>query len=144
VFDEKTHSQQDQTRRRYPGRILLRAAIGVILVATDTEMRTLYPIGADGAPDTSQPGMVATLGIAVYVAGAGVAVAAIGSLMFRQGTQRYPDALDRRRPHPQERDAGGTNNFGCGWGPFFMARKRRAHSRYRSWELAHSRDRTQA
>jgi hypothetical protein len=70
------------------------AAIGVILVATDTEMRTLYPIGVDGSPDTSQPGMVAILGIAVYVAGAGVAVAAIGSLMFRQGRQRYPDALE--------------------------------------------------
>jgi hypothetical protein len=59
------------------------AGIGIVIWATDNDLRTLYPVGADGAPDTSQHGVVASLGIALYVAGAGVAVALVGSLMLR-------------------------------------------------------------
>lgn len=51
----------------------------LIFIATDEGTRTLYPVGPDGAADASQPGIVAPLGIAVYVAGAGVAAAAIGA-----------------------------------------------------------------
>lgn len=50
----------------------------------DKGVRTLYPVGPDGTPVTSQPGMVAALGIALYVAGAGVAIALIGTVMLRQ------------------------------------------------------------
>lgn len=50
--------------------------------ATDKDSRTLYPVGIDGTVDTSKPGTVAPLGVALYVAGVGVAVALIGSLML--------------------------------------------------------------
>jgi hypothetical protein len=67
------------------------AAGGVIFWAQDKSMRTLYPIGLHGTPDTSQPGTVAPLGIALYVAGAGVAIALAGSLMLRSsGTADLP------------------------------------------------------
>jgi uncharacterized protein UPF0547 len=59
------------------------AGLGIIYVATSKDMHTLYPVGANGTIDTSLPGTVASPGIAVYVAGAGVALALIGSLMLR-------------------------------------------------------------
>jgi hypothetical protein len=34
-------------------------------------MRTLYPVGPNGVPDTSHPGTVASFGVAIYVAGCG-------------------------------------------------------------------------
>ncbi len=58
------------------------AAIRVIAWATDRDLRTLYPVGPGGVLDTSRPGTVVELGIAVYVAGFGLGLAAIGSLMF--------------------------------------------------------------
>ena len=60
---------------------------GALLVglANSKDIRTLYPV-VGGEPDTSQPAVVAALGIALYVAGAGVAVALIGSLMLRQSS----------------------------------------------------------
>ena len=64
--------------------LCLFAAADVILWFTDKDMRTLYPVRPDGTLDTSQPGTVADLGIALYVAGAGVAVALVGTLMLRQ------------------------------------------------------------
>jgi ribosomal protein S27E len=60
------------------------AAILIAIWFMDQGTRTLYPIGADGTPDTSQPGMVGSLGIALYVAAAGVGLALIGSLNLRQ------------------------------------------------------------
>jgi len=60
------------------------AALLVIWLATDKDLRTLYPVGLDGSIDSSQPGVVTNLGIAVYVAGVGVAAAFIGALMLRQ------------------------------------------------------------
>ena len=52
--------------------------------ANDKGLRTLYPIGPDGNPITTQPGTVASLGIAIYVAGAGIAAAFMGALTFFQ------------------------------------------------------------
>lgn len=70
------------------------AAVLVLVDANDKDMRTLYPVHPDGSVDTSQPGMVANLGIAIYVAGAGVAAALIGSLILIQSAkQRAPDPL---------------------------------------------------
>jgi hypothetical protein len=63
------------------------AAIAVLVIAGDKSLRTLYPVRPDGTLDTSQPGTVATLGIAIYVAGAGVAVALIGSVMLRHSAR---------------------------------------------------------
>jgi ribosomal protein S27AE len=75
------------------------AAIQIFNWGTDKGLRTLYPVGANGTLDTSQPGMVASLGIAIYVAGAGVAAAFIGVLMLRQTKESLaPDAVDRDAP----------------------------------------------
>ena len=54
-----------------PAFLRVLAVIGIVIWAMNKDLRTLYPIGVDGTPDTSQPGMVASLGIAIYVAGAG-------------------------------------------------------------------------
>jgi ribosomal protein S27E len=64
--------------------LCLFAAAQVVYWFVDKDIRTLYPVGADGTPDTNQPGMVSSLGIALYVAGAGVALALIGAVMLRQ------------------------------------------------------------
>jgi predicted RNA-binding Zn-ribbon protein involved in translation (DUF1610 family) len=71
----------------------------VIFWFLDKSLRTLYPIGADGTPDTSQPGTVAALGIALYVAGAGVAIALVGSLMLcDSGTDGLPTQAQKKCP----------------------------------------------
>ena len=72
------------------------AAFRIVLWAVDKGTRTLYPVGANGTPDASQPGVVVPLGIAIYVAGAGVAVAITGALMLRQTKESLArDAVDR-------------------------------------------------
>jgi hypothetical protein len=62
----------------YPA--LIAAGI-VVLIASDTSLRTLYPVGLDGAPNTSLPGTVVGLGVAVYMAAAGAAISFIGAFM---------------------------------------------------------------
>lgn len=60
-------------------------AVGLVFFTAITEgAQTLYPIGADGNPDTAQPGTPATMGIGVYLAAVAVAVALAGSLMLRE------------------------------------------------------------
>lgn len=54
----------------------------VALIAVNDATTTLYPI-VDGVPDTSQPGQVTALGVAVYVAGVGSIAASVGSLMLK-------------------------------------------------------------
>lgn len=51
------------------------------VLASDKESRTLYPVGPNGGPDTSGPGELTDFGIAIYVAGVGVAAALLGSLV---------------------------------------------------------------
>jgi hypothetical protein len=81
-------SQGRRTERWVPIILCAVAAALVVITANEKDLRTLYPIGPDGNPVTSQPGMVANLGVAIYVAGAGVAVAFIASLILRQSVQR--------------------------------------------------------
>jgi hypothetical protein len=57
-------------------------AVGIALLGSDKGLRTLYPVGPGGAVDTTQPGVVTSLDIAIYVAAAGIAVAFIGVLTF--------------------------------------------------------------
>lgn len=70
------------------------SAAGIAYWATSTDMRTLYPVGADGNADVSEAGVVAAHGIAVYVAGLGVALALVGSLMMRQA-EKNPGSAPR-------------------------------------------------
>jgi hypothetical protein len=86
-------SQGRRTERVVPIILCVIAAAIIVITANAKDVRTLYPIGPDGAPNTSQPGVVASLGVAIYVAGAGVAAALIGSLILAQSVkQRVPDA----------------------------------------------------
>lgn len=70
----------------------------IVLSANDKDLRTIYPVGPDGNPITTQPGTVANLGIAIYVAGAGVAAAFIGSVMLLRSrqtkTKKCPDCAE--------------------------------------------------
>jgi hypothetical protein len=63
------------------------AALLLVQDINDKGLRTLYPIRPDGTLDTSQAGVVAGLGIAIYVAGAGVAAALMGALTFFQSSR---------------------------------------------------------
>jgi len=50
----------------------------VVYIATDKNLRTLYPI-VNGTPDSSQPGTVAAAGVGVYVAGIGAGLLLLAS-----------------------------------------------------------------
>lgn len=60
------------------------AVVQVISTGMTTGTQTLYPVGADSNPDTSQPGMTSTMGIGINLAGVAVAVAFAGALMLRK------------------------------------------------------------
>lgn len=66
------------------------AAVLVVYAGQDTSLRTLYPIGAGGEPEASATGTVVPLGIAIYVAGAGVLLALIGGWTMRQTAAVVP------------------------------------------------------
>ncbi|MEY8013784.1 zinc ribbon domain-containing protein [Mycobacterium servetii] len=66
----------------------------VVGYVTNKDLRTLYPIGPDGNPITTQPGTLADFGIAIYVAGAGVAAASVGSLMLLRIATQALEAAD--------------------------------------------------
>ena len=87
-------SQGGEKARPLPIILCLIAAGWLVLTANDKNMRTLYPVGPDGNPITTQPGVVADLDIAIYVAGAGVAAAFIGSVMLFQSAKQALDASD--------------------------------------------------
>ena len=59
------------------------AGLWVVYIAVTAGTQTLYPVGADGHPDTSMPGTTATMAIGIYLAGLGVTVAFIGAMMLR-------------------------------------------------------------
>jgi hypothetical protein len=69
------------------------AGAWIAYLAVGKGSRTLYPVGASGLPDMTQQGVVAPLGIALYVAGAGAVIALIGSLITRFGALRVFDLL---------------------------------------------------
>ena len=78
------------------------AAVLVIFAAQDTSLRTLYPIGVGGEPDASAQGTVVPLGIAIYVAGAGVLLALIGGWTMRQTTIAVPTVKPEATTHCPE------------------------------------------
>jgi hypothetical protein len=59
------------------------AALIIGYLASDKGMRTLYPVGLNGTIDTSGPGVVTNLGIAIYVTGVGVALTLIGAVLIK-------------------------------------------------------------
>lgn len=60
---------------------VIAAGFVVVHMIANTSMRTLYPIGSDGTPDSSVPGVVAPAGLGIYVAGMGAALAVLGGLI---------------------------------------------------------------
>jgi ribosomal protein L37AE/L43A len=87
-------SQGRSTARWAPIIFCIIAAAYIVFIGSDKSVRTLYPVGPDGNPITTQPGIVANLGIAIYVAGAGVAAALMGSVMLLQSAKQALDASD--------------------------------------------------
>lgn len=95
-------------QRKHTSSVLLLGAIAAALViyfAQDEGLRTLYPVGVGGEPDATAAGAVVPLGIAVYVAGAGVLLALIGGWVMHQtaevvsasdeeATRRCPDCAE--------------------------------------------------
>jgi hypothetical protein len=67
------------------------AGAWIAYLAAGKGSRTLYPVDASGLPDMTQPGVVAPFGIALYVTGAGAAIALIGSFITRFGALRVFD-----------------------------------------------------
>jgi hypothetical protein len=72
------------------------AAVLVVYAAQDRSLRTLYPIGANGEPEASATGTVVPLGIAIYVADAGVLLALLGGLMMRQTAEIVPESEEEK------------------------------------------------
>lgn len=67
-----------------PSGLSVLAGILLFFTVNDQSDRTLYPIGLDGNPIEDAPVTVAALGVGVYLAAAGIAVALVGSLMLWQ------------------------------------------------------------
>ena len=64
------------------------AALGVVALATDKALRTMHLIGPGGPAESTGPGILASLSVAIYVAAAGVAVAIVGALALFQNARR--------------------------------------------------------
>jgi ribosomal protein S27E len=60
------------------GPLILIGLCAIFLLIEGNSSDTLYPVKLDGEVDTSQPGVTASHGIAIYVAWLGVALMAIG------------------------------------------------------------------
>jgi ribosomal protein S27E len=60
------------------GPLILIVLCAIFLLIDGSSSETLYPVKLDGEVDTSQPGVTASHGIAIYVAWLGVALMAIG------------------------------------------------------------------
>jgi hypothetical protein len=88
------------------------AAAGVVALATDNELRTMRVMGPGGASDSTGPGFVDGLGIAIYVAAAGVAVAIVGALALfqnaRKESQDGGSTVQRTGGARQTRDLAGS------------------------------------
>jgi hypothetical protein len=58
--------------------------VGIVAyMATNSNLRTVYPLGSNGLPDTSQTGTVVPLAIGPYVAGLGAVLVLIGGWILR-------------------------------------------------------------
>jgi hypothetical protein len=60
--------------------LTIACAVGVVALASNKSNRTLYPLNSRGEAETNGPGEVVPFGIAIYLAGAGTAVAFLGSI----------------------------------------------------------------
>jgi hypothetical protein len=59
----------------------------IFLLIEGNSSHTLYPVKPDGEVDTSDPGVTASLGIAIYVAWLGVALMATGARVGRSNVR---------------------------------------------------------
>jgi hypothetical protein len=87
-------SQGNRGKLAVPITLCALTGLAIILLASNKDFRTLYPVGAGGSPNASQQGTVTSLGIAVYVAGAGAALALVGLLMMLRQNDAEPDELE--------------------------------------------------
>jgi ribosomal protein S27E len=94
------------------GPLILIGLCAIVLLIEGNSSETLYPVKLNGEVDTSQPGVTASHGIAIYVAWLGVALMAIGvrvgwsNVRSRQNADE-PKAADTPAP------AGKATNVRC-------------------------------
>ncbi len=99
-----------QTNVRW-GPLILAGLCAVFLFIEGSSSETLYPVKLDGTVDTSQPGVTASHGIAIYVAWLGVALMGIGARVGRasarsgEGTEGPPAAASSTTASKPESNA---------------------------------------
>lgn len=71
------------------------AGAAVVHFGSDKELRTLYPIGTNGEPNPEANGTVVPLGVAVYVAGVGAALAFVGGWVMTRGRRAVTSTPER-------------------------------------------------
>jgi ribosomal protein S27E len=74
------------------GPLILIVLCAIFLLIDGSSSETLYPVKLDGEVDTSQPGVTASHGIAIYVAWLGVALMAIGVRVGWSNVRNRQDA----------------------------------------------------
>ena len=86
--------------RRKVSLIILTIILGglIVVLASDKNSRTLYPIGSSGVTDESGPGEVVPFGIAIYVAGLGAIMAFMGSVAMYQVKAGGDEQVGAGRP----------------------------------------------
>jgi len=80
-----------KTDKRW-GPLILIGLCAIVLLIEGHSSETLYPVKLNGEVDTSQPGVTASHGIAIYVAWLGVALMAIGVRVGWTGVRNRQDA----------------------------------------------------
>lgn len=81
------------------GPLILIVLCAIFLLIDGNSSETLYPVKLDGEVDTSQPGVTASHGIAIYVAWLGVALMAIGVRVGWSNVQSRQDAAISKAAH---------------------------------------------
>ena len=77
------------------GPLILAGLCALFLFIEGSSSETLYPVKLDGTVDTSQEGVKASHGIAIYVAWLGVALMGIGAHVCRSSARSRADTEGR-------------------------------------------------
>ncbi len=85
----------------------------IYLLIEGNSSHTLYPLKPDGDVDTSQPGVKASLGIAIYVAWLGVALMGIGARVGRSNVRSRQHADGPKAADTTPAPTGKTTNIKC-------------------------------
>jgi ribosomal protein S27E len=94
------------------GPLILIGLCAIVLLIEGNSSETLYPVKLNGEVDTSQPGVTASHGIAIYVAWLGVALMAIGVRVGWSNVRSRQNA-DEHKAADKPAPAGKATNVRC-------------------------------